>query len=322
MTETLESFQQTQEQIPAQMKTKKAFIYARVSTDDSDQTVENQIPICQAYCESKNWNVVEVFSEEYTGSTINRPEFTRMLGKIDLLGIDYVVAYDSSRLTRCKDTNGSIAKVQELINKRGAEVRYASMDIDTKSFAGQMLDAVNTITNAQYNAELSRKTIIGMQTKRMQGEHGKHMGLPAKFMFTEDIETAPTGRFQEPDEKKGISGTKTVTEEYLMSFAREGISLSKAAELIGVSANALVAEMKPREPNPRRRLKKVAKAKAKDPSYEIKDTDYVYYYRFKGTKDRYTRYMTLYEETVKARKGDGSERVGNEAENASERVVG
>ena len=95
----------------------------------------------------------------------------------------------------------------------------------------------------------------------------------------------------------------------------------KAAELIGVSANALVAEMKPREPNPRRRLKKVAKAKAKDPSYEIKDTDYVYYYRFKGTKDRYTRYMTLYEEATGTRKGVTSERAGNDRENTSERVV-
>ena len=117
-------------------------------------------------------------------------------------------------------------------------------------------------------------------------------------------------------------GTKTVTEEYLMSLAREGVPLAKAAKLIGVSANTLVAEMKPREQNPRRRLKKVAKAKARDPSYQIKDTDYVYFYRFKGTKDRYTLYMTLYEEAIKARKGVSSERVGNEVENASERVVG
>ena len=308
--------------IPEQSRTKKAFIYARVSTDDSDQTVENQIPICMAYCESKNWEVVEVFSEEYTGSTINRPEFSRMLGQIDILGIDYVVVYDASRLTRCKDSSGNIQKVLDLINRRGAEVRYASMDIEQNSIAREMLDAVSSVTNAQYNIELSRKTTIGMQTKRAQGPHGHHMGLPARFMFVEDIATAPEGRFQEPDDKRGIVGTKTVTEEYLMSLAREGVPLAKAAKLIGVSANTLVAEMKPREQNPRRRLKKVAKAKARDPSYQIKDTDYVYFYRFKGTKDRYTLYMTLYEEAIKARKGVSSERVGNEVENASERVVG
>lgn len=299
-----------------------AVIYARVSTDDSDQTVENQLPLCRAYCEKYGYRIVGEYSEEHTGSTINRPKFLEMLGRLSLGDVNYVVVYDQSRLTRSDEPNGDFKYVQKLINDRHALVRFVATDIDPKSDAGKILTSFNSFTNAKFNEELSRKTSIGMQRKKTQGDHGSNVGRPAAFMFIEDIPTAPEGRYQAPDPENGVIGTRTVTEDYLLSLAREGVSLRQAAKYIGVSVTVLIAEMRPRESVPSRRLKKVAVAKAKDPNYTIKDSDYVYYYRYKGTKDRYTPYMTLYEQAVGVRKGGRSERVGNEGENRSERVVG
>lgn len=299
-----------------------AVIYARVSTDDSDQTVENQLPLCRDYCERLGYKIVGEYAEEHTGSTINRPKFLEMLGRLSLGDVNFVVVYDQSRLTRSDEPNGDFKYVQKLINDRHALIRFVAYDIDPKSKAGRIITGFNSFTNSEYNEELSRKTTIGMQTRKAQGDFGTHVGHPAKIMFVEDIPTAPAGRFQEPDERRGIVGTKAITEEYLYSFARQGISLAQAARIIGVSPNTLVAEMKPREQNPRRRLKKVAIAKARDPDYQVKETDYVSYYRFKGVKDRYTPYMTLYEDAIRTRKGDTSERVGNDPENTSERGVG
>lgn len=314
MTEPLESFDKE----PEQRNVQTAVIYARVSTDDSDQTVENQLPLCRKYCEEHGYKVLGEYYEDYTGSTINRPKFLEMLGRLELRDINYVVAYDQSRLTRCKETRGSFAKVQELINGKGAMIRFVASDIDPHSEAGEILTSLNNITNANYNIELAKRTSIGMQTRKKNGEH---VGRPAAFMFTEDIEGAPEGRFQKADPEHGIAGTKTAPEAYVMSFAKEGISLRKAAELIGVSVSTLIAEMKPQEETPSRRLKKVALAKAKDPTYQIKDTDYVTFYRYKGTKDRYSEYMTLYEQAVNERKGVCAERVGNDPEICSEKVV-
>ena len=296
----------------------RAVIYARVSTDDSDQSVENQLPLCRAWCERNGIVVDSEYYEDYTGSTLNRPKFREMLGRLDLGGVTYVVAYDQSRLTRCKQTWGNFDKVKEIIHAKGAVVRFVASDIDPQSEAGEVLSKFSDLNNARYNEEVSRKTTIGMQRRRAEG---KHMGLPAAFMFAEDIESAPAGRYVKPDAEKGIIGTRTVTESYLMSLARDGVSLYKAAGYIGVSVNALVAEMKPREQVPHRRLKKTAIAKMKDPSYRVKESDYVWYYRFKGTKDRYSMYMALYEEAVGSRKGCASERVGKCDGNGSERVV-
>lgn len=296
----------------------RAVIYARVSTDDSDQSVENQLPLCRRWCENHGIEVDSEFYEDYTGSTLNRPKFREMLGRLDLGGITYVVAYDQSRLTRCKQTWGNFDKVKEIIQSKGAVVRFVSTDVDPQSDAGEILSKFNDIANAKYNEDLSRRTTIGMGRKRAEG---KHMGSPASFMFEEDIKDAPEGRYVKPDTEHGIIGTRTVTEAYLMSLAREGVSLRKAAEYIGISPNALVAEMKPREQTPRKRLKKTALAKMKDPAYRVKETDYVTFYRFKGTKDRYTTYVALYEESKKTRKGVASETVCESDENTSERVV-
>ena len=298
--------------------TLRAVIYARVSTDDSDQSVENQIPLCEEWCKRHGVVVDSVYDENFTGSTLNRPKFREMLGRLDLGGITYVVVYDQSRLTRCEKTYGNFDKVQELINGKGAVIRFVSTDVAPESDGGRYYTKINDITNSKYNEEVARKTSMAMRKK---SDEGKHMGLPAAFMFTDDIPGAPEGRYQAPDLEHGIVGTRTVTEAYLMSMAREGISLSKAAKYIGVSPNTLIAEMKPREEVPHRRLKKVARAKMRDPDYKPKESDYVYFYRFKGTKDRFTEYMTLYEEAIGTRKGVTSERAGNDRENTSERVV-
>lgn len=298
-----------------------AVIYARVSTDDTDQSVTNQLPLCRDYCERHGYRVIGEYSEEHTGSTINRPKFLEMLGRLSLGDVNYVVVYDQSRLTRSDEPNGDFKYVQKLINDRHALIRFVSTDIDPKSDAGKILTSFNSFTNAKYNEELALKTSAAMQVKRKAGDHGYNMGRPASFMFIEDIPTAPKGRYIKPDPEKGIIGTRAVTEEYLMSLARQGISLRKAAQLIGVSVTALIAEMRPRESVPNRRLKKVALAKARDPNYEIKDTDYVFFYRYKGTKDRYTPYMTLYKQVTGVGKGDCKERVENDPEKCSERVV-
>ena len=295
----------------------KAVIYARVSTDDSDQSVQNQLPLCRDYCARNGWKVVGEYFEDYTGSTINRPRFLEMLGRLELRDVSYVVAYDQSRLTRCKTTDGNFDRVREIINKKGATIRFVATDVDPNSEAGEILTKFNDIANSRYNVELSRKTSSAMQRKKAE-EH-KHMGRPARFMFTEDIEGAPEGRYRKPDPDNGIKGTFTVPEDYVMSFARDGISIHKAAKLMGISPNTLIAEMKPREAQAHKRLKSVAVAKIDDWNYVVSDTDYVFYTRCKGTKDRYSTYMTLYEDAIKRRKGSTSERVGNDPENTSER---
>lgn len=43
-------------------------IYARVSTDDKGQDVENQLMQLRNYCKAKEYNIYKEYSEEVTGT--------------------------------------------------------------------------------------------------------------------------------------------------------------------------------------------------------------------------------------------------------------
>jgi len=92
----------------------------------------------------------------------------------------------------------------------------------------------------------------------------------------------------------------------IFNFARAGKSLSFVAEnILGMSTSAFIAELKKREDEPTIRYNK--------------DGEPVEYYRYKGTKDRYSEYMRLYNDAISVRKGVCSERGQKTPENRSER---
>src|SRR3954467_2019269 len=74
---------------------RKAFLYIRVSTDeqaDRGYSLNHQEERLQKYCEMNNIEVVEIFQDDYSAKTFNRPKFNALLailkkhrGKVDLL---------------------------------------------------------------------------------------------------------------------------------------------------------------------------------------------------------------------------------------------
>ena len=96
---------------------------------------------------------------------------------------------------------------------------------------------------------------------------GKYVCRPAKFMFTEDLDDAHPDKFYL--KKDGIHKTYTqvISEVTLYNYARRGISYSQVARDLGISPSTLYYSMRLNDgSNP----------------------------RFRGTKDRYTKYMELY----------------------------
>ena len=99
---------------------------------------------------------------------------------------------------------------------------------------------------------------------------GKYVCRPAKFMFTEDLDDAHPDKFYL--KKDGIHKTYTlvISESRLYEYARKGYSYNKVAGIIGVSPSTLYYAMRLNDgTNP----------------------------RFRGTKDRYTEFMRLYNES-------------------------
>jgi len=293
-----------------------AIIYARVSTDpeDTGQVVSTQERELRDYCARKGLNIVGYYSDEgQTGSDLVRPGIGQALMHImSQRNVQWLIARDSSRFTR----NGELKEIQQMIAPLGCQVRFASDDMDMSSIGARITAAVKQEMDKEENIVRNRNTVKGMRTRKLEG---KHVGRPAAFMFYEDLDTAPKGRYKRPyEDEDGVfhPGTKLMREEELYQYAREGRSLWWVSEnILGISYHTLESELMPREAEPQRRLRDRAKFKT-NPTEE----DYVYYYQNKGTKDRYSVYMTLYAAAIEQRKGFTEERVGKTDEITEERV--
>ena len=285
--------------------------YARVSTDDHDQRIETQKIAMDKWCEQRGVEVIAYYHEEMTGTTLNRPELKKALSEFIFGGADILLAYDQSRFTRGNDL------VE--IEKRIAPARIYTVamgDLSSDSLAGKITSAITGIFDEEENRIRRSKTKMGIQTRK-EVDH-KHCGRPVRFMFSEDLEGAYKGRsmpeHMSKDGTKMMRPTKILTESQFYGYARDGYSLSWVAKnIIGCSKTTLYSEIKPREAEPSYRLRDYAKH-YDNPRFP---DDYVAYYRFRGKKDRFTPYMTLYEQAKAERKGLGAETVGEQGENGS-----
>lgn len=260
----------------------RAVIYCRVSTDDSGQTTKTQERDCRKFCDDHGIEVLDVYKDEETGTTPYREDFSKMIMRIQLQqDVDYVIAFDQSRITRGDD----IKKLKALIEPHRCSFKFVRLDIDDSTIGGRIQQAVQTEINAEENRVRNEKTILGMQTRR---EDGIHLGRPARVMFMEDKADAPKGRY-----KEGI--TVPISEDQIFGYAKKGYSLYFVAhEILEVPYNSLLNEMHLRDPsNPK--------------------------CRYTGKKDRFTEYMTLYGAVRNVHKGSAPQRVGNQPEIAPQR---
>ena len=266
-------------------------IYCRVSTDDKEQTNDTQERLCREFCQSRGYNILKVYRDEVSGTSEERDEFDHMWTRITRKkDVDYVVAYDQSRITRGED----FEEIKKDLAQYRCRFKFVKLDMDETTLAGKITQSVMMHVNSEENKVRNEKTKLGMDTRRREG---KHIGRPARFLIAEDIEVK--SKTSDGVFKAGV--TIVVSEKTLFDYARSGLSINYVAtRLLGISPTTLMWELKPRD--------------ASDPKN-----------RCKGLKDRYSTYINLYHEALRSKEGDwkGSslERVENPAETALERVV-
>lgn len=76
----------------------KVGIYARVSTDDKGQTVENQLITCTSYCERKGYDYAVPYLDKQSGKDMNRPGFLKLMS--DINSLDGVIVTAADRYSR------------------------------------------------------------------------------------------------------------------------------------------------------------------------------------------------------------------------------
>lgn len=139
-----------------------AAIYARYSSHaQREESIDQQVEVCRAWCASQGHDVVAVYADEHRSgrSTEGRENFLRMVEDAKNHAYDLVVVYKLDRFARDRY---DAAIYRKRLRDAGVEVRSAMENIPDGP-EGRLLEAVVEGVAEWYSADLSQKTLRGMR---------------------------------------------------------------------------------------------------------------------------------------------------------------
>lgn len=162
-------------------------IYTRKSTDEGlDQefnSLDAQYEACMAYILSQRhegWEAVKTRYDDggYSGGTMDRPSFKRLMVELDTGNIDIIVVYKVDRLTR---SLADFAKIVEVLDRRNASFVSVTQAFNTTTSMGRL--TLNVLLSfAQFEREVTgeriRDKIAASKAK------GMWMGGPVPFGYS------------------------------------------------------------------------------------------------------------------------------------------
>jgi len=145
--------------------------YKRVSTDeqaDSGFSLQYQEELLKKWCEVNKHNIVQIFTEDYSGKTFDRPEWNKLMeflkknkGKVDL-----VLCSRWDRFSR--NQYESLTVIKEL-QKLGVTVDTIEQPLDLRNPESKILLNVYLTLPEVENDVRSRNTIKGSYQARVSG---------------------------------------------------------------------------------------------------------------------------------------------------------
>ncbi len=149
----------------------RAAIYARVSTDDRRQTVENQRFQLVEFCGRMGWQVVAEFSDAKSGRSLDRPGFKRMMEAASRREWDVLVFWDLSRLSR-----GGVSETLRVLEQVKAwGIAYRSLQesyIDTLGPFGDVVISLLASIAKLEREKIRERTLAGLARARKAGRIG------------------------------------------------------------------------------------------------------------------------------------------------------
>ena len=150
---------------------KNCTIYSRVSTQD--QSCELQIRELKEFAERRGWNVVAVFEEKMSGTTVNRPQLKQLQKLVAERKIDVVLTWKLDRLFR---SLRDLLSVLQDWSDLGVEMVSLRDNIDLTTSTGRLLMQI-VGAFGEFEAALVRERVrAGVENARKKGVK---LGRPA-----------------------------------------------------------------------------------------------------------------------------------------------
>lgn len=149
---------------------KTAIIYARVSTTkqaDEELPVESQIAQCRKKAEELGAEVVKVYRDDgLSGRSDTRPAFRSAIDYASVYSPTYLITWSSSRFARNK-VDAGVYKAS--LAKAGTQLVYVSMNVDTSTNEGWLIDGVMELFDELYSRQVSADTLRSMVKNASEG---------------------------------------------------------------------------------------------------------------------------------------------------------
>lgn len=162
-------------------------IYARVSTREKGQDVEQQVPALREFAERLGGQVVLVFQEEESGGTADRAQFNAMFTAAYQRRFDVLLFWALDRFSR----EGPTATLKHLEKLRASGVGFKSYTepfLDTSGPMGEGILALMAALAAQRLVQISTATKRGLEKKRAMGvKLGRPTLAPEKVAHIQEL---------------------------------------------------------------------------------------------------------------------------------------
>lgn len=181
--------------------------YTRISTDEEHQpySLEAQNTRLAAYVSSQeSWELTRRYSDQMTGSTLERPELQRALADARLERFDLLLVYRVDRLSR---SVRGLAQILEELDHSRVVFRSATEPFDTGTPAGRMMVQRLGVFAEFERATLVDRVIAGMERK---AAGGGWLGGPNPYGYRYD---ATAGMLQ-PDQTEAAT-VRTIFDLYV-----------------------------------------------------------------------------------------------------------
>ena len=144
---------------------KRSVIYARVSTDEQTKgySLQTQIEACKQYAVQQGYIVLHIFSEDYSGASLDRPELNNVRDFLAKEDVDIVIVYDVDRLARKSIYQ---ALIEEEFLHDGAIIEYV---------IGQYADTDEGRLQKQIRGSIAEYEKAKILERSKRGKRGKAM---------------------------------------------------------------------------------------------------------------------------------------------------
>ena len=143
----------------------KAAVYVRIST--KDQKTDLQLDELQEYCQRRNWQIVEVYSDKgISGSKNSRPALDKLMADARKRRFDVVVVWRFDRFARSVT---HLLRALEEFRALGIEFVSYSEAIDTSTPMGKMVFTVLGAVAELERSLITERVIAGQAAAKKRG---------------------------------------------------------------------------------------------------------------------------------------------------------